>query len=75
MFERQINNNCCCWNSDENPFVTIELTAGIPGKCYLNICIAFNINYADIKVCAKLNEALLEGQKEFWDNGGKPPFN
>lgn len=33
------------------------------------------INYADIKVCAKLNEALLEGQKEFWDNEGKPPFN
>lgn len=33
-FERQINNNCCCGNSDENPFVTIDLTAGIPGKCY-----------------------------------------
>lgn len=60
---------------DENPFVTIELTAKIPGKCYLNICIALIINYADIKVCAKLNEALLEGRREFWDNGGKPPFN
>lgn len=33
------------------------------------------INNADIKVCAKLNEALLEGRKKFWDNGVKPPFN